>query len=1789
MSTVEKLLIRGIRSFDPDSQNVIEFYSPLTLIVGKNGCGKTTVIECLKYATTGVLPPNSKGGAFIHDPKLAGEVEIKAQVKLKFKNINSKDMVCTRSLQATQKKTGISMQTLESVLVISKDKATGQESSSISTKCADLDTEMPLQLGISKAILENVIFCHQEESNWPLSEPTVLKKRFDDIFSAARYTKAVDTLKKLRKDQTVELKIQSNDLRHSEENKKNDLISKITELEYSEKICQKKILEFEDMIQEFTTSKSSLKKHEYEKGMFEENIKEILQHTDLIHESKDELENVLSEQEYKNKDIQENINSYNKKIDNLSQEIEKFRAEISQNQLKLGKYQSLKVVYDKELQNRQNLVLEIYSKHDQELSPLFKSQSLIKINVNKFLAEQIQIVFKYVNENYKDYSDNIIRIKSEISENQNTFTDKSQSLNLLKAQNDQIILQIGEQVHDKELRIKNIKNSIDATSNCVDELQVLNNRTLHEETNLKAALEERNTANIPLKIQALREELCQIDDDITIVSDEATKIQENSELLAKSDIFKKSIEAKNKDLEEISCIIKMDCFFVARFGSDIDIETSVKSINNVKSYLKDENQQINDTYRTLDINIASSKSKLLDLENNLLDLKKELQDKKNILTQHINDESYETCVQRLQQNADQILEDVAKNKSIKLVYKEYINEFKTSSACPLCVRTWDNSKDKDIFEAKLQDKYNQSPSLTEQAENQLKLAQLAINKIKNLHPIVEDVTNLKTKTIPLLLNELSVLKIKIDTLLVDLVKVKKEKSISDKKCDDFEKLLIKFNKWIKINNELGLEKIEHQNILDSLEKSGLSKSVTVSKKNLSGLQAKSRIVRDKIDSFTDQSISFQKKISMLEKTIADYKNESSHLKQKLEQRKLDIELKTQTLAEIDVLKKKIEDAKTSTEMADEKFIYEKKDIDNIAHTLKKNLDKNSKEYAYWENLSKKLDDLNNSILKFEQDGDINEKLNGTIEMIEQITIKITKSQTEILHFRSKLSENEKWKVNHEQKLRQIYDNLKIRKLEDDIIQKKNQIIDTLDNIKIIETKILKIIKDFSSESYISNFIVLSKKNKKILELMNSFDPNDKDYVNKYNIENSNKRSINKETGHQSYPQKKSNMLINSELLNDFKAELRSVLDKISVNKASLIGEKKQIETQINHYLNELKSNYKNIDNLYVEKMISFQSLELAQTDLEKYTKALDNAIMQYHSLKMQEINKIIRELWVNTYTANDIDTIEIRSESETTKANRSYNYRVVMIKGGQPIDMRGRCSAGQKVLASLIIRLALAETFALNCGILALDEPTTNLDKSNVESLAYSLSRIISSRNKKSKFQFIIITHDEDFLDLLGKSDLADYYWRVYKNQRQVRLLIIENVETQQVAQRIQQVARAPVTDLLYYSELLEVNTLVEELQKITEFYVEKDEPIAQRSPIWAITEPTHIHQDFEAHIDMSKNQGVRILNQRINFEANLSGTQQINRAWIQDQQQEATYDFYTINPTLNDNNKFKINDLKGTLKQDLELEREPARILRIKDQLKLWNSQSFIPDTPYIKFLQMRAILPEDQHNNKIRLKTNSSNRKINSDILGQYEIISICKETGRYYFRKITEDSRSHMEILHKEKHPPVDVIYYNIDRSGGCTAKTNCTDRVVYFNGNIQKYQKYQQCIWPTRYRSIFFEEKQENSELLQLVQKHTRNKNKRTLALLKKMKEPVLFPTMELNISSITESDTRENNINIIIFYWNLAIWFPTLIRLAKSDPVRIEAFEIVSDSRSKKSTLNTNKIWALAAFEIIGAP
>lgn len=243
----------------------------------------------------------------------------------------------------------------------------------------------------------------------------------------------------------------------------------------------------------------------------------------------------------------------------------------------------------------------------------------------------------------------------------------------------------------------------------------------------------------------------------------------------------------------------------------------------------------------------------------------------------------------------------------------------------------------------------------------------------------------------------------------------------------------------------------------------------------------------------------------------------------------------------------------------------------------------------------------------------------------------------------------------------------------------------------------------------------------------------------------------------------------SSLISSEHQKLEENIDTIKRNHSLALGRQKGYEEEILHFKKELREpQFRDAEEKYREMMIVMRTTELVNKDLDIYYKTLDQAIMKFHSMKMEEINKIIRDLWRSTYRGQDIEYIEIRSDADenvsASDKRRNYNYRVVMLKGDTALDMRGRCSAGQKVLASLIIRLALAETFCLNCGILALDEPTTNLDRENIESLAHALVEIIKSRSQQRNFQLLVITHDEDFVELLGRSEYVEKFYRVKKN-----------------------------------------------------------------------------------------------------------------------------------------------------------------------------------------------------------------------------------------------------------------------------------------------------------------------------------------------------------------------------------------------------------------------------------------
>jgi len=136
-------------------------------------------------------------------------VKTTGQVRLNFTNINSTDVTCSRIVDVTAKGDSLTAKTLDSSMLLTNVQGevraarvtvaqtfapsrvyhaltTILQVVTLSARCADIDHEMVRHLGVSKAILNNVIFCHQEDSLWPLWESSRLKPIFDDIFAASR-------------------------------------------------------------------------------------------------------------------------------------------------------------------------------------------------------------------------------------------------------------------------------------------------------------------------------------------------------------------------------------------------------------------------------------------------------------------------------------------------------------------------------------------------------------------------------------------------------------------------------------------------------------------------------------------------------------------------------------------------------------------------------------------------------------------------------------------------------------------------------------------------------------------------------------------------------------------------------------------------------------------------------------------------------------------------------------------------------------------------------------------------------------------------------------------------------------------------------------------------------------------------------------------------------------------------------------------------------------------------------------------------------------------------------------------------------------------------------------------------------------------------------------------------------------------------------------------------------------------------------------------------------------------
>jgi DNA repair protein RAD50 len=1275
----------------------IELYAPLTLIVGMNGSGKTTIIECLKYITTGELPPNSRlGGGFIHDPNLCGEKEVLAQVKVQFRSTEGVRMVCTRSLQLTVKKNTRSMKTLEGSIMMVRN----GEKTSLSSRTAEMDQMMPRFLGVSKAILESVIFCHQEEALWPLSEPKKLKERFDEIFEALKYTRAIDNIKILQKNKRGELITLKVDEEHAKVDNdrakrcKTDMLkldAEIEELRTQHEGMEIQVLEAVRQAEEawqrageaeLIVGKLTGKRIERETK--EESVLSLRQNLEEMTDSDAELQSMLEQYESRVQDYEEDLGRQKENYSELAADLQETRERLSAKERECGTGEAQQQNHERQLQERADVIKEAARSHNIRGFDVDLDETQVQEFMNRIsrLARDQNAAFEKARREAQDELQRVQRLLNDINE-------KRSALNQRRENARQSIVTSDRKIEGLQAEIEKITVDEGGRGALDVKLQDTRNR-------LDRAKHEHEQSNWDRLIEGATNGLRAEEEQSDRLNHEQAEGVRRAHESAELDLVQKELKDRQQRLET------MLVAHTERLNSTLGLGWTAESIeNDYDRTIKLKEAKVGEASRNRDATSREKEQVDFKLNSCRADLKAK-QAAMKAAEQAIKDavdckpEDYLEELEQLAVSRDYIKNDTDSYKMLLQYFDACVKTAREHKACKTCLRPL---KDKE-FERMVRTLDAEKEKLSKAADSgELQEAEDELKRARAVNPDFDTWERLTIKEIPALQSQ--------------------EKKLAEQRTE----LIAKLEEQDDIVASMEAEQRDVLDLVRTVRTIGKHSTdiaaFTVQVAELSAQQKFPGAFRgvEAIQKDLKTSNDEKKRLQTLQADLINGRDRGKTLINTIELECRDT-LSKLSAAEYQLKEKKsidsqIEEHKTlNSERRDSIKV-----IENELHSLGPAL---ATAQVQYEEITRRGETKDRELQA--EANKLNDTANRLRVADQQIKRYIEKDEAAKLDRSKREAEHIKADVQ-----RLIDEQARCagtaKKLED---QLRNH----------AETR--RSISD--NQRYRRDLRQLELVSAEIHEL------------ERHNAE-ADKARHEQEA-----------------------ARWQRQRNKLAAEQATVVGQMSGLDRQILQHQKDWESDYKHAASKYKAAHVRVETTKAAIEDLGRYGGALDKAIMKYHSLKMEEINRIIEELWRKTYQGTDVDTILIRSETETVRANKSYNYRVCMIKQDAEMDMRGRCSAGQKVLASIIIRLALAECFGVNCGLIALDEPTTNLDRNNISALAQSLAEIIRVRRAQKNFQLIVITHDEEFLKEMGCADYADSYFRVSRDEAQKSVIEKQNI-----------------------------------------------------------------------------------------------------------------------------------------------------------------------------------------------------------------------------------------------------------------------------------------------------------------------------------------------------------------------------------------------------------------------------
>ncbi|KAH3843771.1 hypothetical protein DPMN_117302, partial [Dreissena polymorpha] len=754
MSKIEKMSIQGIRSFGPDEDNkqLIQFQTPLTLILGPNGTGKTTIIECLKYMTTGVMPPGClKGGAFIHDPKVAGEREVKGQVKLQFRDISNKPLIVQRSLTATQKGKKVEMKTLDGV--ITRMNAAG-EKQSISSKCMDLDREMISSLGVSKPVLESVIFCHQEDANWPLGEGRAVKEKFDAIFASTRYVKALESIKKTKKEQDEKLKLYRVEIQHLKQNKETaqkleadlrETEDKLTQSKDSVKQVdeqlapiQEKLKKIDDQSAEIYNIQNNITKWSSEKKQLDKSTAELQQQIEIEFKGSDEeLKKVLADFQDKLEERQKTLKEYESQNTELSRLLEKTDREKSSILVEVGRLEQEAQRQQENVQKRDDMIKEYAEEYN---FPGFQGP---------IVDEKYKLFLKSMQGKLEQMMNDTKQKKEEFDSRESEIQSKIDELRTNKTKLEHSVLMKKETMAENREKVKVINrklSAIEASSGRLDQIKLELRR---HEVDLETQEGSVNPEDLKKEIASLTKEKAAREAKISELNSEMNKLTLQSSAQAELDMYKKEMVTKQENVRRLRA--KRESMIKNLLGT---MPSDSKIREEIEEYISNQTNEVH-----------KSRSKMQQINNSLSQLEAqrkmymEQNNKKEGELKGLEERVYKVCGSQNFDEGLSLVQDKVEKARVQRgsllgaehFFKKYKEDLeKLNPCCPLCHRAFDSDQEVKDLVLELRENLRKVPVKLEKATKEVEEYQEQYDQIMQLKPLRAQMEVLEKEELPTL-------------------------------------------------------------------------------------------------------------------------------------------------------------------------------------------------------------------------------------------------------------------------------------------------------------------------------------------------------------------------------------------------------------------------------------------------------------------------------------------------------------------------------------------------------------------------------------------------------------------------------------------------------------------------------------------------------------------------------------------------------------------------------------------------------------------------------------------------------------------------------------------------------------------------------------------------------------------------------------------------------------------------------------------------------------------------------